>query len=73
LAVVGWQDPFSWMWKPRGPGGSPFSAVLTIAPPGPSLIVTVPSGSPGPVGVAWRIATLSSAATANPRHEKQRG
>jgi hypothetical protein len=66
VEVVGWQEPFSWIWKPCGPGGSPFNAVLTIAPPGPSLIVTAPNESPGPVGVAWRISARSSAATPTP-------
>src|SRR5947207_818226 len=54
------------MWKPCGPGGSPLSAVLIVAPPAPSEIVMVPSTSPVPVGVACLISARSSRARAGP-------
>src|SRR5437764_14704801 len=54
------------MWKPCGPGGSPLSTVLTVAPPALSEIVMVPSASPVPVGVACLISARNSRARAGP-------
>ena len=52
--------------KPVRAGGRPLRSVLTSAPCALSAIVTVPTASPGPDGVARCISARSSAAAAAP-------